>query len=664
MYKALFRFITFLSFILVPFLGEAQNIKDLDRGGPGTRTAGASAQQKRLVGKDKEIKSKIGLWNLTGYGSFTDSTKLDTLHDVAHIFHPVYKKAITATYIGNYGTPALDNNFFSRNYNSKYFFWHSREAYMLTPADIAYYNTTTPYTRLDYSQSENKSKNNETRFNVIHSQNINPFWNFTLRTNQEKSDGQYNAQESKNNFVTLYTSYNRDNWNVYGGFISNMVENNENGGLNDEEDWLNSNDEPDYWSTNLNSSTTKLNNTATYLNAEYRVGKYIDLEDPENEENKKFIPLIGFLYSFDYDNNKHSFLEDESDDNTFFDTTYYGDAYTEDKIKFSRVTNVFQLKQYENSEKKFSFGKRAYIGHELSRGSMPGIQVNDSSHIRTDISYSTAFLGGGIFRETGKFWRWNFDGKFYFIGRNLGQTEINGIVSKPFTFWGDSTASINLTGSIENRVPDYFQEKFFTNHVQWQRNLDMEQRMTVGGSIKIPERKFEVGAKYSIINNYIYNDTLGTPAQTGDEILVLSAFLDKDFNYRNLHFRTRLLWQKSSNEEYIHVPEFSTFVSTYYQFTISKVLFTQIGADMRYNTAYYADAYAPSTGLFYLQNETELGNYPYLDVYATIRLKRTKMFFKWMNIGTRFLDGVYMTTPTYPMNRWTFRLGVSWAFYD
>jgi len=654
MYKALFRFITFLCFILLPFLMVAQTPDDMERGG-------APGQKEKKMEKDT-IKSSIGLWNLNGYGAFQDSTKLDTLHDVAHIFHPVYKKALTATYVGNYGTPALDNNFFNRNYNTQYFFWHSREAYILTPADIAYYNTTTPYTRLDYSQSENKSNNNETRFNVIHSQNINPFWNFTLRTNQEKSDGQYNAQESKNNFITLYTSYNKDNWNVYGGLISNKVQNNENGGLNDEKDWLNAQEDPDYWSTNLNSSTSKLTNRTFYANGEYRLGKLIEGEEPGSD---KFIPLVGVLYSFNHDRNTQTFIEEEDDDNTFFENTYFGDDYTTDKIKFNKTTNILQLKQYENADKKFSFGKRAYAGHELSRGSMPLKLTSDSTDVeRMDIKYSSAFLGGGIYRETGKFWRWNFDGKLYFLGRNLGQTEINGNIAKPFKFWGDSTATLNLTGAIENRVPDYFQERFISNHIQWRQDLEMEQRMTVGGSIKIPKRKFEIGAKYSIINNYIYNDTLGIPDQTGEEILVLAAYLDKDFSYNRFHFRTRLLWQKASNETYIHLPAVSAFVSTYYQFTISKVMFTQIGADVRYNTSYYADAYAPSTGLFYLQNETKLGNYPYIDIYATLRLKRTKVFFKYMNVGTHFLDGTYMTTPTYPMNRATFRLGVSWAFYD
>uniref|UniRef100_UPI0032174CA4 putative porin n=1 Tax=uncultured Draconibacterium sp. TaxID=1573823 RepID=UPI0032174CA4 len=676
MYKALFSFITFLFIIFIPFVSVAQYDEDLEVG----RKRGGD-QEKEDAPK-KEIVSKTRLWTVNGYGAFQDSTKLDTLHDYSHIFHPVYKKALTATYVGNYGTPAIDNNFFNRKYTTSYFFAQSREAYFLTPSKMEFYNVTTPYTRLDYSQSENKSKNNETRFNVVHSQNITPFWNFTFRTNQEKSDGQYTSQKTKNSFVALYTSYNRDAWNVYGGMISNLIQNEENGGLKSDSSIYKGQD-AEFWNMRLGNSLSKYTNTTYFANSEYRVGKYIENEN--EDETETFTPVVGFLYSFQYDRNKQEFTDNEDTANDFFKNTYYPADYTVDSIRFNRVTNVFQLKQYESANKKYTFGKRAYIGHELFRGSMPGEVVEkankmdypswvlgsepandwrDSLVTRKDIKYSNVFVGGGIFRETGKFWTWNFEGKLYIAGRNSGQVELNGDISKPFKFWGDSTASINFTGSIENLVPDYFQERFYSNHFRWDKSLDMEQRMTFGGNLKLPERKFEIGANYSILNNYIYNDTLGIPNQANTQILVLSAYLDKDFNYRNLHFRTRLLWQKSSNEEYIHLPDFSTFVSAYYQFTISKVMFTQVGTDVRYNTKYYADAYSPATGLFYLQNEKEYGNYPYIDVYANLRLKRTRVFFKWMNIGTHFLNGVYITTPHYPMNRSTFRLGVSWAFYD
>lgn len=649
MSKAPVRSFLFFSMMLIAFISQAQ---------PALRSSLESSGQE--ITKGKEITPAISLWYLDGFGAFRDSTKLDTLQDYFQLFNPVYENALTVTYLGNYGTPSEDNNFFNRNYQSNYFFARSREAYILFPSKLKYFNTHTPYTRLDYTQSENKSKNNETRFNVIHSQNINPWWNATFRVNLAKSEGQYLNQATRVNSVSLYTSYLKDNWSIHSGFITNRIGNDENGGLTSDS-LLQEGKDPRYWNVNLNSSSTSLRSNYFFANTEYRFGKFIDTGETQEQQ---FRPILGLIYAFELNSNKHEFTDKESNEDTFFNNTYYPDSYTTDSVRFNRVTNTFQLKQYENADKKFSFGKRAFAGFEVDRGSMPGIQLNDTIHVRTDIRYTNTFIGGGIFRETGKFWKWNFSAKFYTTGRNAGQTEIKGLIYKPIVFFKDSLASISFTGAIENRVPDYFQETFFSNHYKWEQNLGMEQRMTAGGAFNLPGRNLKMGANYSIINNFIYNDTLGIPSQTSKELLILSAYVDKDFHYRGLHLRTRILWQKASDETYIHLPDWSAFISGYFQFTISKVMLTQIGSDIRYNTSYYADAYAPSTGLFYLQNDKKYGNYPYIDVYASLRLKRTRVFFKYMNVGTHFLDGEYMTTPHYPMNRATFRLGVSWAFYD
>ena len=607
---------------------------------------------------EKVIAPKIELWKLDGYGAFQDSIKLDTLQDYFHLFNPVFKNVITATYLGNYATPYLNNDFFGRHSNVDFFFLRTREAYLLTPESVEYFNTHTPYTRLEYSQSENKSRKNETRFNVLHSQNVNPYLNFTFRYDQARSEGQYLNQESKNNFVSLYSSYNKDHLKIHSGFITNSIQNNENGGIS-ADSLIESGDDSQLISVNLSESQSQFRNTYLFANGEYRLGKEIQTV---KQDSFIFRPIVGVIYSFEYQQYLQQFSDEEDTTNTFFSNTYYDDSYTEDSIRFRKISNIIQLKQYENAERKTSFGKRAFIGQEFVKASSPG-PIEEVFNRQTK-KYSNVYLGGGIFRQTGNFWNWNFEGKFYLIGRNVGQTELSGIISKPLNILGDSTSSISVKGALENLVPDYFQEEFYSNHIRWKNDLSMEQNMTVRGSFKSPKRKLELGVNYAIINNYIYNDTLGIPSQTGKELLVLSAFLDKDFNFRNLHFRPRLLWQKVSNPEYIHLPEFSTFISAYYKFVWSKVLFTQLGVDMRYNTAYYADNYDPSTGLFYLQNEQKLGDYPYIDVYASLRLKRTRVFFKLINIGTKFMDTGYFTAPHYPMNRMTFRLGVSWAFYD
>jgi len=609
--------------------------------------------------QNEDIKSEIKTWNLSRNGAFQDSVKLDTLQTNFQIYNPVYKRSITSTYVGNYGTPYLNNNFFGRNSSVDFFFLKTRDVYVLTPDSLKYYNTTTPYTLLEYSQSENKNRKSENRFNVLHSQNVSPYLNFTFLYDQAKSEGQYKNQSSKNSIVSLSSSYTKDVVLIHSGFIANSIGNNENGGIANDSLIFNGQDS-DLLNTKLSNSSSKFTNFYFFTNGEYRFGKYIESEEDSSFE---FRPILGLIYSFEYEQNRKEFLDEEDQTNTFFKNTYYGDSFSKDSVRYRKITNVFQLKQYENKDRKFSFGKRAFISQELVRISMPSPSITQFV-LSYAWKYSNVYVGGGIFRQTGNFWKWNAEGKLCLIGRNIGQTQLSGVISKPMNILKDTLASLNIRGSIENRMPDFFQEEFYSNHFRWKNDFKMLQKMVVEGSFLSPSHKLEFGANYAILNNYIYNDTLGIPSQTSKEILVLSAYIDKDFSAGNWHLRTRLLWQKASNSEFIRLPDFSTFTSAYYKFVLSKVMFSQIGVDLRYNTAYYANAYQPATGLFYLQNEKKLGNYPYIDVYASFKLKRTMFFFKMINIGTEFLNKEYFTTLHYPMNRSTFRLGVSWSFYD
>jgi hypothetical protein len=80
-------------------------------------------------------------------------------------------------------------------------------------------------------------------------------------------------------------------------------------------------------------------------------------------------------------------------------------------------------------------------------------------------------------------------------------------------------------------------------------------------------------------------------------------------------------------------------------------------------SSYFADAYMPALRSFYLQNEKEIGNYPFLDVYLALKVKRARIFVKYTNVFGLTQDFNYYTTPHYPMLDPRFYLGVSWRFY-
>jgi hypothetical protein len=608
------------------------------------------------------VKSIIKTWELKDEGAFILPVERDTSQDKIQIYHPIYKNAITNTYTGNYGGAYLANDFFSRQYHTDFLFLQTHDAYLLTPGKVRYYNTTTPYTFLDYSQSENKNRKNETRFNVSHTQNINPDLNITFRFDQARSQGQYIEQEHKNNFVSLYSTYITDLYSMHGGFVSNRIGNDENGGMKEDSQIF-----EDVILFNLVDTRSEYRSNYYFATSEYRVGAYVDSLNEkvaiqkQNADSLLFRPRFSFLNYLEYSTNLRQFTEEEDEvNNEFFLPATLNDSITHDSVRFHKFTGILQAKQWENPENTYSFGKRAYLGFDFVKIGIPGYSGDEYF---TD-TYSDIYVGAGIFRETGKFWNWKFDGRFYITGYHSGQTKFTGLIYKPLKIFRDSTASVEITAHLENKVPDYFQHRYNSNHYTWYNSFHHEQRMQAGIKVKSAMRNLEMGAHYALINNFMYNDTLGIPSQTNSELLIFSAYLNKKFVLGNFTLDTKMLFQKASSEAYIHLPDFSAYAGVYYKLLISKVLYSQIGLDARFNTRYYADAYNPATGFFHLQNEKEIGNYPYIDAYVSLKLKRTRVFFKLINVGSDVFNREYFTALHYPMNRMTFRLGVDWTFYD
>jgi hypothetical protein len=276
---------------------------------------------------------------------------------------------------------------------------------------------------------------------------------------------------------------------------------------------------------------------------------------------------------------------------------------------------------------------------------------------------SNTFIGGGIFRNEGKFWQWEASGRIYLAGYRSGQTELSGFINKPLKI-GKDTTSLRVEGSLKTMVPEYFDSHFFSNFFIWDNNFDNTNEMTIRSSIRSQQYKTTIGANYTLLGNYIYNNEEALPTQAGSELLVLSAYLNKDFDSRHWLIRTQFLVQKASNDNYIHLPAFAGYVSLNYRTIISKVLHTQLGVDTRYNSAFYADAYDPATARFYLQNEQRIGDYPYIDLHVNMKLKRTRFFFILMNAGSGVVGNNYYVAPDYPYFRRTFRIGLAWSFYD
>ena len=148
---------------------------------------------------------------------------------------------------------------------------------------------------------------------------------------------------------------------------------------------------------------------------------------------------------------------------------------------------------------------------------------------------------------------------------------------------------------------------------------------------------------------------------------VLSAGLTKDFVFGPVHLENSALLQLSSNKEALPLPLLALNLRWYVQLNIvdPKVLQMQIGANVRYNTLWYAPAYNPVAGVFHQQNEEQYGNTPIFDAFVNMQWKKCCIFIKWENAGKGWPMQThdYFTAHHYIQAPAMIKVGVSWPFY-
>ena len=121
----------------------------------------------------------------------------------------------------------------------------------------------------------------------------------------------------------------------------------------------------------------------------------------------------------------------------------------------------------------------------------------------------------------------------------------------------------------------------------------------------------------------------------------------------------------NSNKDLIRVPDFMARISIYPTLSLFKnAAVFQPGIDILYTTSYYASAYMPALRMFYLQDEKKIGNYPYIDVFANLMVKRFRIFVKYEHLNDLWGENRYYMIPHYPAQGSALKFGLSWSFYD
>lgn len=256
------------------------------------------------------------------------------------------------------------------------------------------------------------------------------------------------------------------------------------------------------------------------------------------------------------------------------------------------------------------------------------------------------------------------EGKLKLVSGNWagGDIYLEGAVKQ---YLGTTTRNLgNLYGLImlANQSPSWFHQRYFSNHFRWENSFLNTRFLRLEGGYHF--KGISTGAVYNLIDRPVYMSTQGRPKQSDSTLNVLQLYTKIDLTMGKFSFVGRLAWQYADNDSLIRLPALLARARLLYTFEAIKNIATfQAGIEASYHSKYYADAWMPALRSFYLQNQKQVGNYPYIDAHLALKLKKARIFFQATNLFSLTGNHYYFTTPTYPMRDLRFVLGVNWRLY-
>ncbi len=600
------------------------------------------------------------MWQLNPYNSNVTLRPVDTLMTDFLNDYIFQKKDVGSAYLGNLGGANVPLNYFDIARPADFTFALPFAAYLYTPDNVDYYNVKKPFTQLSYYMAGQKAKS-EDQLVAIHAQNISPSTGFNLSYRNNGTKGQYDNQKGKDKNLSIAFNHTGKRLTVHAGYIYNMLNIEENGGIQDDRDVTDTiYDRTENIPVRLTDAKNRFKSNTFHSTESYAIS-FSKVKAGDFTLADKSMAYIG--HSFNYTRFNKQYTDTKTGSGDYYADWHFNPTATYDSIFESLLDNrVFlQIQPYDRDGIIGVFG--GGMGYEFHQYyQFTGEQyLYGTKNVRKD--------GGYIFGNAGgKFRRyilWDASARYNLIGYTSGDLFLRGEVDFS-VFWKQRPVTLALALTHDLRTPDYWKQSYYSNHYVWQNSFSKETETRLTADLSVEPLHLYAGAWQSIVTDKVYYGADATPLQHGSEVTVTGVYLRKDFLLGGFHLNNRVLLQWSSSQEVVPVPLLSAYGEYYYEFNVVKnVLRLQVGVDARYNTGYYAPGYNPAVMAFYNQREKELGNYPYLDAFVAGKWKRMRLFFKMQHLNEdMFGTRNYFTVLHYPLNRRVFKMGFSWNFYD
>ena len=311
----------------------------------------------------------IRAWQLDKWSGVADT--LATI-DSSYMHFPMRDKLndYSISNIGNSNliSPIQSRIYFDRTKTVDFLFADAYTPYIITPQQVKYYHTTTPYSTIAYKKGfVTNLDQNDISFSFTG--NVNRRTNLGMTIDYLNSYGRFANQEGKTVFGSVFGSYNGDHYSLQSSFTWNTLSNFENGGLLNIED-LQGPLEPEDMPVNMQGMSA-LRYLSGYLNHYYSIcvererkvnyrerdedGKWVKKDSIKIE----YVPVTTFRHIFEVTDATKRYVE-ESTDQSIFPNIYRNPLATNDSAACLTIKNTIAVTFEEEFNTWLHFGAMVY----------------------------------------------------------------------------------------------------------------------------------------------------------------------------------------------------------------------------------------------------------------------------------------------------------------
>jgi hypothetical protein len=588
----------------------------------------------------------------------------------------------THIFLGNTGSPSR-SILFSPNLQAG---WdpgfHSFDNYKWTLDKARFFNTTRPYSELNYMLASRS----EQVIELMHTQNVKPNFNFGFQYRLINAPGFFKNQKTNHNnylFTSRFETVNK-RYNAYLILLGNKLQSGENGGI------INDSllDNPDYKdrftigtrlggddpaSTNFFSTDVGTGNRYSeftfLLRQQFDFGKK-DSVVTDSTVIPLFYPRLRLEHTFRYSQQKYEFRD------YFVDSAYYKDFY--DTIlagggaldtfllrdQWKEMINDFSIYQFPDAKNLHQFFK---VGAAVQNLSIRNANTNYVSESSFNV------FGHAEYRNRTRNQKWDMQahGKLYFTGDYAGDYHAYASLQR---FVGRRMGYAQIGFENVNRTPSFIYDPRSSFYLfKTGNNFNKENTTHLFASLLQPSIRLKLSGHYYLMTNYAYLEKYFHVKQSG-LFNLLQIALQKTIRLgKRWNWHADVYFQQTVGNAPVNVPLIFTRNRIGYEGNLGfKNLDIAFGAELRYHTPYKADGYSPALGQFFLQDSTTIRN-PVPDIagYVHFRIKSFKLYFRAENLNTaRVIDTKFGFTnnnaaaPGYYYPGLVIRLGVYWSFVN